>query len=957
MLVYSAKSWAEVTLEEEKENAYMCRIEKQLAEKYHEMHTHDGPKTAESKQMTTTEISSNLLQSIIQEYSLQNLTCQNLVQKIKGDVYSFPHSLDLKSTTNGGEKSYERENGVSTCSGGEMFESEELPLSKRKKSTPKNINNGNNIKNRVKHKENGIDALALKLAEKTKLAMLNGTNKKSQQTNFQQESGSIKSLQDYPKEYQYVNSTVYPVDFPPHLMNYVEEDKKLFMEQLMENRRLKTDNQSKKARLQEIKKDICQTIVYNSNSSHLINVIDGGGDSVPENEDSMLIKSEPKSETEQALTKGFEFVHKKYLVQYLEASNDNLCIEVDHDAYRCGHQKLDPTLLSDLKLITTEAADKMFQKDRLKLDADMLCRWCVTNRCRSIKLIERSAVHEKEIAELLKNTPKQPSECYQSAAFAKPSSQGGTSGEDNQGSVQEVPVLYWVGKVSLKKWRNMALEILFQIFTIEAKNLLPQCSGDDQDDTSSKGMVANGDGTGDGDKEKTATSERNKTGPEGTADHPQIFNGDIMCKHKNLSPDKVSKGRLVCQKVWSILYAYFEDGIKVEELPRLCPVFRSDTPDCPTCISEAQTVAEEHEKKKELVGLHKVALHDILNERNRPTWSKSSLNIVYLVSREFVIGWRAFVRNPTKRDEVKCVGNHMLLCDDHGLLAYPLGLDTESDYESVVYMVSEDEWAIIKNLFEVDKEICVKRNRGLFLVPSLGGSDRIEEENGCQQSSFESDELFSSEPKVCIECVERRRQQELDEKLIYTNQPIFVKKLTGTEKCEDPDLPGNDINNGSGDIEENAGTSTDQKERENGGASNDDPPKKRPRRNPDMTRTSNRRQKVMGATKYMVDSTTLLKDFKVRIMETFKVAPFDQHFWISGTYIPDDRTKTLGELRIFPQSLIYLHADEPTLPGADGSVGSSVPRSGVDEDTSWVMPEHDPNQGFKGTGLMSNGGT
>ena len=105
--------------------------------------------------------------------------------------------------------------------------------------TYKNINNGNNIKNRVKHKENGIDALALKLAEKTKLAMLNGTNKKSQQTNFQQASGSIKSLQDYPKEYQYVNSTVYPVDFPPHLMNYVEEYKKLFMEQLIENRRLK----------------------------------------------------------------------------------------------------------------------------------------------------------------------------------------------------------------------------------------------------------------------------------------------------------------------------------------------------------------------------------------------------------------------------------------------------------------------------------------------------------------------------------------------------------------------------------------------------------------------------------------------------------------------------------------------------------------------------------------------
>ena len=32
----------------------------------------------------------------------------------------------------------------------------------------------------------------------------------------------------------------------------------------------------------------------------------------------------------------------------------------------------------------------------------------------------------------------------------------------------------------------------------------------------------------------------------------------------------------------------------------------------------------------------KAALSDIFNERNRPTWSKSSINVVYLIPRSFV---------------------------------------------------------------------------------------------------------------------------------------------------------------------------------------------------------------------------------------------------------------------------------------------------------------------------------
>ena len=64
-------------------------------------------------------------------------------------------------------------------------------------------------------------------------------------------------------------------------------------------------------------------------------------------------------------------------------------------------------------------------------------------------------------------------------------------------------------------------------------------------------------------------------------------------------------------------------------------------------------------------------------------------------------------------------------------------------------MVYEEEWAALKHLFEIDKEICVTRNRGNIVAHSRSISpDAI---NTIKQ------ELFSSEPKVCKECVDKKR--------------------------------------------------------------------------------------------------------------------------------------------------------------------------------------------------------
>ena len=78
-------------------------------------------------------------------------------------------------------------------------------------------------------------------------------------------------------------------------------------------------------------------------------------------------------------------------------------------------------------------------------------------------------------------------------------------------------------------------------------------------------------------------------------------------------------------------------------------------------------------------------------------------------------------------------------------------------------MVSEEEWTILKEMFSVDQEISVTRNKGI------------------------SDFLLNSEPPVCDECVAKRCREEEEELLLYRNVTIYVRRLTGGERPPEPD--------------------------------------------------------------------------------------------------------------------------------------------------------------------------
>ena len=146
-------------------------------------------------------------------------------------------------------------------------------------------------------------------------------------------------------------------------------------------------------------------------------------------------------------------------------------------------------------------------------------------------------------------------------------------------------------------------------------------------------------------------------------------------------------------------------------------------------------------------------------------------------------------------------------------------------------MVSEEEWNILKENFSVDQEIFVTK------------------------SKEDSDWILETEPPVCDECVQQREKQEEDRQLVYRNVTVYVRRLTGGEKFpgrdkelnSDPDydcirMNGHGNKRFKGINGQNCITNCSS----------------------EFVRRSNRRQKVRGEREFIVSSTMLLRDFKVK---------------------------------------------------------------------------------------------
>ncbi|KAG7279597.1 hypothetical protein CRUP_011690 [Coryphaenoides rupestris] len=125
----------------------------------------------------------------------------------------------------------------------------------------------------------------------------------------------------------------------------------------------------------------------------------------------------------------YEFVPLEWLKRWLDDSTATK--EIDNSQFLCSHGKLHPDKVGEAKRVSTVAAQTLYQRygGGPWLDGSSLCRECVSQRCRVLRLKHQLNEDYREVSNLVKRT---------------------LSSEEG----------YWVGKSSLRSWRQLALEQL-----------------------------------------------------------------------------------------------------------------------------------------------------------------------------------------------------------------------------------------------------------------------------------------------------------------------------------------------------------------------------------------------------------------------------------------------------------------------------------------------------------------
>ncbi|XP_030632377.1 ubiquitin carboxyl-terminal hydrolase 48 isoform X2 [Chanos chanos] len=304
----------------------------------------------------------------------------------------------------------------------------------------------------------------------------------------------------------------------------------------------------------------------------------------------------------------YEFMPLDWLKKWLD---DSTAIkEIDNTPFLCSHGKLHPDKIGEAKRISHKAAELLFSRygGGPRLDQSSLCRDCVTQRCRVLRLKNQLNEDYKEVSNLAKLPPK--------------SEQG-----------------FWIGKASLRRWRQLALEQLEEDEE-ETKHTTNKTNGEKNSSTES---------TDDGKEEKD----------EGEEEEMKTFNEDILCYHGGLSILE-SERRLVSVEVWNKLKVYFPKA----------PEFTQQQEPCQQCLRLDREGKENEALNRMMATEQKSSLLNLFQEKNRPTLQKwpQDTDVLYIVPLFFVDEWRKFIRRPAKTNPVSSVGNSILLCPHGGFM-------------------------------------------------------------------------------------------------------------------------------------------------------------------------------------------------------------------------------------------------------------------------------------------------
>ncbi|XP_041836368.1 ubiquitin carboxyl-terminal hydrolase 48 [Melanotaenia boesemani] len=565
-----------------------------------------------------------------------------------------------------------------------------------------------------------------------------------------------------------------------------------------------------------------------------------------------------------------EFIPLDWLKKWLDDSAATK--EIDSSLFLCSHGKLHPDKVGETKRVSMQAADLLYKRygGGPRMDGSSLCRECVSQRCRVLRLKNQLNEDYKEVSNLVKRS---------------------LSGEG-----------FWVGKASLRSWRQLALEQLEEE-EHETKHSNTQTNGQGPHTNNSKEFSSELSGS--------------------TEDEMKMFNEDIVCSHGALSILETER-KLVSTEVWTKLRIYFPKA----------PEFTQNQEPCRQCLTLEQEEKDNEAVSKMMALDQKNQLMNLFHEKNRPTLTKwpQGTDVLYIVPLFFVDEWRKFIRRPTKSSPVSNVGNTLLLCPHGGFMfTYESLINGEAQHIALLW---PSEWDVISRLFIVDQPISIH----CFTQTTPDGSTTH----------------YTTQPDLCWECRESflfQQQRDLRE---YTQATIYIRKIIEDARMMKDSAP--ELNASSSDAEE-------EKEEHPAVVGEKDPDfsqsqdgAKRLKLGDDSSaasaaaptvtnltklggiRRSTRHRKLRGEKALIVSANQTLKELKIQIMHAFSVAPFDQNLSMDGRSLTDD-SATLGSLGIIPESIICLKADEPI---ADYAA--------MDDAYQVRMPE----EGFKGTGLLGH---
>ncbi|XP_073172774.1 ubiquitin carboxyl-terminal hydrolase 48 isoform X4 [Lepidochelys kempii] len=539
------------------------------------------------------------------------------------------------------------------------------------------------------------------------------------------------------------------------------------------------------------------------------------------------LQTREKSLTAEVPRCPYEFVSLEWLQKWLDESAPPK--PIDNTACLCSHGKLHPDKISIMKRISEYVADYFYRRygGGPRLNVKALCKDCVVERCRILRLKNQLNEDYKTVTNLLKITVK---------------------GNDG----------FWVGKSSLRSWRQLALE---------------QLNEQDEDADQSNGKM-NGD-----------AQNKDESNEEKREEEEELnFNEDLVCPHGDLCISE-NERRVVSKEAWKKLKQYFPKA----------PEF----PNSKECCSQCKILEREGEENealhKMMASEQKTALQNLFQDKCRPclgSWPQET-DELYIVSQFFVEEWRKFVRRPTRCSPVSSVGNSALLCP-HGGLMFTFASMTKED-SKLIALIWPSEWEAIQKLFVVDHIIKIIRMQTAEMSPEST--------------------LFNSEPKLCPECREGLLCQQQRDLREYTQATIYVHKVVDNKKVMKEAAP--ELNVSSSEAEEEREEAKPEGEQDpdfnqtNGGAKR----QKISHQNyvvyqKQGIRRSTRHRKVRGEKALLVSANQTLKELKIQIMHAFSVAPFDQNLSIDGKILNDD-TATLGALGVIPESVVLLKADEP----------------------------------------------